>query len=289
MATRLTDSHLTAIFGVFSTPREYILNLYDTYHPYAEIVGIVLGLIALAFAFKQLGDSQRLLSEMSTQFVNVFPYNLSAIVELMEKASSSVDIMVDIVGYGHYSAPEEFTKYQNKLNEFAHNDKIRLRMLVYGKRLTARTRDEQFGGPNGFAEIRKSMQFRRYFRDVHKGYAEPQDYNSFIKILDEKEQTYEKEAKGFGASIYTSDEPFRFFLWLIDDAEAAFSFQTYGEHFDEVCFRTRDGHLIKTFTRLFRDAWAELEKSNGPAQGPEKGEAPAATPAHTTPPLSEPA
>jgi hypothetical protein len=283
----LTYSYLASIFRTSAALQGYFPHLPEAYRTYAEPLGIILGIIALALAFKQLRDSQRLLSEMSTQFANVFPYNLSAIVELMGKASSSVDIMVDIVGYGHYSAPEEFTKYQNKLYDLARNDSVRVRMLVYGKNLTATTRDEQFGGEKCFDDIKKSVSFRRYFKVIHKGYPEPKDYEAFIKILDEKEQAYEKDAKDRGATVYSAEEPFRFFLWLIDEAEAVFSFQTYGEHFDEICFRTRDGHLIKTFTRLFSEAWCELERGKTVSLAP-RANAAAIAPQTATPAAGTP-
>jgi hypothetical protein len=280
----LTYSYLASIFGAPSASQQYIPYLSEAFHTYAEPVGIILGMLALALAFKQLRDSQRLLSEMSTQFANVFPYNLSTIIELMGKASSRVDIMVDIVGYGHYSAPEEFTKYQNKIYDLA-KDGVPVRMLVYGKNLTATTRDEQFGGKKCFEDIKKSVSFRRYFKVIRKGYPEPKDYEAFIKILDEKEQAYEEEAIERGANVQSAEEPFRFFLWLIDEAEAVFSFQTHGEHFDEICFRTRDGHLIKTFTRLFSEAWGELEKGKAAALATQAGVAPPA--AQTAPPAAE--
>jgi hypothetical protein len=315
----------------FVAARQYLLQLHETIHPYAELLAILLGIAAMIFAFRQFRDSMRLIGEarvlfeevrdishlskelsdrvreiagesdqlvarvgemtaetkaikdeMSTRFVNVFPYNLRTIVDMMGNASSSVDIMVDITGYGHYSAPEEFTKYQNKLNELALNSNVRLRMLVYGQELTAKTRDEQFGGAAKFAKIKSSTQFKHYFKEVHRGYCEPTDYAAFIKILEEKELSYEKEVKGRGAVVGCSEQPFRFYLWLIDEAEAAFSFQTYGEHFDEICFRTRDGHLIKTLTRLFTDAWEEWKESQ--SQRPA-----AAAPVNPRPPTLPPA
>jgi hypothetical protein len=38
--------------------------------------------------------------------------------------------------------------------------------------------------------------------------------------------------------------------------EAVFGFQICGEHFREICFRTKDGNLIHTFADLFRQAWS---------------------------------
>jgi hypothetical protein len=313
------------------TLQQNIIHFYDVYHPWVEMIGILLGVAALAFALKQLRDSQRLIrdarrtsedsaavfqkvqditrlskelsdrvgeiteqtrsikDEMSTKFVSFFPHNLESVVKLIGSASSCVDIMVDIVGYGHYSAPAKFLDYEKKLKELANAPNVKLRMLVYGQRLTETTRDEQFGGKAKFEEIRSSPEYRRYFKEVHKGVTEPKDYESFIAWLDKMEREYEEQVRGHGALVGSSEKPFRFFLWLVDKSEAAFSFQTYGEHFDEICFRTRDGHMINMFSRLFCDAWAEWEKANAHAQKPSVGVVAPGSPSSSFPMSAPPA
>jgi hypothetical protein len=247
-----------------------------------EITGFLVGVIALIVAAKEFrhvktlinsteklaADSQQIVSDskklldtstgiaesMSTRFVGQFPYNLNDLSKVLGRAASHVEIMVDIVAYGHYSSPEAFQKYFDRLSKIAINPDVNLRMIVYGEKLNEQSRQDQFGGEQHFAEIKKDPKFDRYF-PRQKANDIPTTYGGFIGRLADRENLLKQTMQAGGADIRESSEQFRFFLWLIDDVEAVFSFQMYGEHFHEICFRTRDGNLIRTFSTLFEHGW----------------------------------
>ena len=203
-------------------------------------------------------NTAQIANSMSTGFIGEFPYNLSAITDVLKQAKSHVEIMVDIAAYGHYSNPVDFLQYFGQLDRLAQAREVRLRMVVYDEKLNEASRDDQFGGQPKFAAIRDDPKFREYFAK-HKG-DHPTDYASFIKILQEREHNRKITLQTNEAEIQDSNERFRFFLWLVDDVEAVFAFQICGEHFREICFRTKDGNLIHTFADLFRQAWGQETK-----------------------------
>jgi len=222
---------------------------------------------------RKLLDNSTLLSRytaqiansMSTGFIGEFPYNLSTITEVLEQAKVHVEIMVDIAAYGHYSNPEDFLQYFQQLEKLAQAKEVQLRMIVYDEKLNETSRDDQFGGQPRFTAIRDDPKFKQYFAK-HKG-DHPTDYASFIKILQEREHNRKITLQTNEAEIRDSNERFRFFLWLVDDVEAVFAFQICGEHFREICFRTKDGNLIHTFAELFRQAWGPQAKPQAGAGG----------------------
>jgi hypothetical protein len=209
---------------------------------------------------KLLDTSAAIADSMSTRFVGQFPYNMGDLCKVLGHAASHVEIMVDIVAYGHYSSPEGFGKYFEKLHKIALAPDVKLRMIVYDQKLNNHTRDGQFGGEQGFAEVRKDPKFDRFFPRKANNDA-PTAYGDFIQKLSERENLLQQTIHTSGAEIRESNEQFRFFLWLVDDVEAVFSFQMYGEHFNEICFRTRDGNLIRTFSKLFEHGWTHAVRA----------------------------
>jgi hypothetical protein len=249
-----------------------------------EFVGLIVGILALRIASKEIGhvkklaedskqlvegsktlldastllsrDTSQIANSMSTQFIGEFPYNLSTITQVLEGARAHVEVMVDIAAYGHYSNPEAFLQYFQKLEKLAMEPDVQLRMIVYDDALNARSRDDQFGGREAFAAIRADRKFDQYFAK-HSSAGVPADYDAFIKFLQIREDQRKITLETNGAQIKEAKERFRFFLWLVDDVEAVFAFQICGEHFREICFRTKDGNLIHSFADLFRQAWSQ--------------------------------
>src|SRR5258707_3582079 len=85
------------------------------YHSILDIIAIVGFIITLVGIVYQFADSKNqklqlndMAKSMSTRFVGVFPRNLSEIIDLIDRAQSSLDIMVDICAYGQYSNVEQF-------------------------------------------------------------------------------------------------------------------------------------------------------------------------------------
>jgi hypothetical protein len=252
---------------------EWLVNNRETIFRTIEFFGLIVGIAALIIAaieFRHVrtllgsseriaGDSKQIASSMSTRFIGEFPYNLVAITDALAAARSHVEIMVDIAAYGHYSNPEAFLQYFQRLEKLAMEPDVQLRMIVYDETLNAAGRDDQFGGQAGFSIIRGDRKFEQYFAK-HRAEDIPDDYTAFIKFLQVREEQRKVTLQTNGAEIRDSNERFRFFLWLVDDVEAVFAFQICGEHFREICFRTKDGNLIHTFADVFKQAWSQLAK-----------------------------
>jgi hypothetical protein len=198
-------------------------------------------------------DTAQIANSMSTQFIGEFPYNLSTLTQVLSAAKAHVEVMVDIVAYGHYSSPEAFLQYFQQLERIAVEPNVQLRMIVYDERLNAIGRDDQFGGQESFAAIKCDRKFEQYFAKHTQQI--PDNYTAFINFLKVREEQRKSALQNDGAEVRDSDERFRFFLWLVDDVEVVFAFQVCGEHFREICFRTKDGNLIHTFADVFRQAW----------------------------------
>jgi len=282
------------------TAWEWLANNREVIFKAIEFFGLVVGIVALIIATVELrhvrtllGSSERIATDsknlledsrklldnstllsrntaqiansMSTGFIGEFPYNLSAITDVLEQAKVHVEIMVDIAAYGHYSNPEDFLQYFQQLERLAQAKEVRLRMIVYDEKLNATSRDDQFGGQSRFTTIRDDPKFKQYFAK-HRGDI-PNDYSAFIKLLQQREDHRKVTLQTNEAEIRDSNERFRFFLWLVDDVEAVFAFQVCGEHFREICFRTKDGNLIHTFADLFRQAWGQETKPHAGAGG----------------------
>jgi hypothetical protein len=243
------------------------MHLEHFLRPLGDYAALILGVAALVFAFVQLRHSRHLIRDaarivdgtevianaLSTRFIGEFPKNMRTILEVLRDATSHVEILVDIVAYGHYSSPDSFLAYRQQLEALGSKPDIELRMVVHGPRLTDASRRAQFKAD----EFPKLQQTDLYLQFTKKK-REPKSYEEFIQLLLEEEKSWDDHMVKQGAKIFPAEEPFPFFLWLVDGREAVFSFQTYGEHYHEICFRTRDGNLVKAFSDLFN---ANLSKS----------------------------
>ena len=77
-----------------------------------EFFTSLLAIAAIVFATLQFVDSRKqekymrdLAEQMSTRFIGAFPDNLEPISEIVSHSHKTLDIMVDTLGYGEYSAP----------------------------------------------------------------------------------------------------------------------------------------------------------------------------------------
>src|SRR5713226_7999366 len=150
---------------------DYIFALFEYFlhalHVASEPVTVTLAIIAIVYAAIQKRESRQLLhssneltgdmlaiaSSMSTRYLGVFPKNMDDICEVVSKTDRTLDIQVDVVAYGHYSRPEGFQKYVERIEKIA---KITphpvIRLLVYSDETAQAGRKWQFGGPDGFTK-----------------------------------------------------------------------------------------------------------------------------------------
>lgn len=219
-----------------------------------------LAILAIIFATKQFFDARKHTKEMkeiarsmSTRFIGELPKNMIGIVELVEKAHTSLDIMVDCIDYGSYSAPEQFQKYLGKLKEKARSQ-ITVRLLIYNDEQRREASKAQF--PSGeYDQTKKSQKYKHFFEIQHPGEKVPDTCGEFLNSRIGWQNGYAQEIKQAGVEIRTVSVPSVMFLWLKDEEDAVASFSNANAAVDELGFRTRDGRLIDTFQRLFDETW----------------------------------
>jgi hypothetical protein len=203
------------------------------------------------------GEMRAIANAMSTKYVGGFPKNMGDICEVVGMADRSLDIQVDLLAYGHYSNPDAFNRYIDKIEDFvSRNPQAIIRVLVYADHAAEKGRSGQFGGPEGFAEEMKSERFRRCFTELYNSET-PSTYDQFMKYLADRQVECRKRLECYRAiKIRYASFPFRLFLWVEDQEEAVFAFEMYGQN-RTISFRTRDGNLIHTFGTMFEQNWQD--------------------------------
>jgi hypothetical protein len=236
------------------------------------------------------GSLEAVAQSMSTRFVGFFPKNLSDINDIVLHANQSLDIMTDYVGYGHYSAPDDFESYRMQLEKLA-NHGVPIRLLVYTRGAAQRTHGTQFLDQQFCGDIvnrdEKLVRFCHKFRNT--GFCkrfnaeEKLDFDtrfcgrldptqnplppSEVKKLESsvKLNSLKVEFDDLIFSLHTSymtellqrgvmireTEALPFFLWSADDHEAVISFLNEASKQErEVSFRTRDASLVDKTFRV---------------------------------------
>lgn len=103
------------------------------------LVAIAAGLVAIVFELElhrqvTTGDSKLnvIVSSLSTRYVAEFPHDLQSVRTLLSNAKEGdrVRILVDFIGYGHYSAPENFQKYMDSISDARRNG-AKVQLLIY--------------------------------------------------------------------------------------------------------------------------------------------------------------
>lgn len=194
---------------------------------------------------------------MSTKYVGGFPKNIVDICEVVSSADNHLDIQVDLVAYGHYSNPDGFKRYIDRIEDLAKRlPQPHIRILVYVEETARRVLESQFGGPDEFPEEMASERYRRYFRELYKD-EPPATSESFINYLVKVQREWRERIQRYKAvELRFAGFPFRLFLWIEDQEEAVFAFEMYGRN-RTISFRTRDGNLINTFHTVFEQNWQE--------------------------------
>jgi hypothetical protein len=203
-------------------------------------------------------EMRNIASSMSTKYIGVFPKNMGDICEVVSLTDRRLDIQVDLVAYGHYSNPEGFQRYVEKIEEIAKKTPHpTIRLLVYSDETAQAGRAWQFGGPEGFPKEKESERFRRYFCELYKCPNPPAAYTEFIDYMANRQRDWRSRLERYNAvEIRYATFPFRLFLWMEDQEEGVFAFEMYNRN-RTISFRTRDGNLIRTFGSVFEQNWAD--------------------------------
>lgn len=240
---------------------DYILQL-----DWRDALDTFLAALAIVTASVQFFDSRNqkrkmdeIAGSMSTRFVGVFPKNMTEIIDIVDRASGSLDIMIDICAYGHYSNPLLFLNYVQAIERAVQQRNLTVRMIIYDEN-QARSDQEAsvFGSANFFEEERKSLRYTNFFKKRKNTISEPQSVEEFKKMLASEQRSYTQRFLHDGIEIRTVSEDLLMFMWLDDNQDAVFSFRgDRGER--ELSFRTRDGNLLTTLRYVFDQIWVQAK------------------------------
>ena len=232
-----------------------------------EGISFVLTVFAIGFAVIQFSDAKEhshglesLKESASTHFVGIFPKNLAEINKVIAEADDHLDIMVDFVGYGHYSAPDDFDKYQRKIEDLAQRGKA-VQMLIYERGKAQQIHDSQFTKQNfedasGVKTGRPDLKFVAFCNKYNQGRL-PTTKPEFDGLLFHKQEDYITDLLERGVRIRKTREDLPFYLWNEDDEAAIFSFLNEDAQGDrEVSFRTYDARILRdAFKKRFQALW----------------------------------
>lgn len=209
----------------------------------------------------QAGDLKDISGSMSTRFVGPFPENMKAIISLLDKANRTIEILVDFPGYGQFSALDSHIAYLEKLIR-ARQRKVKVQIIGYQLALATKERAEQFPDcpPDQWTQIAASQNFHEYF-NFFTDLPRPNDSKMLRQALVRRDVALFDELRGKGVEWKFHQETAAFFLWLVDGAEAIFTFKNVGRKDVGLSFRTRDGNLVRQFKEIFSRRWTNAREN----------------------------
>ena len=217
----------------------------------------VLAVLAIAFAIVQFMDAKRQEREItaiegsvSTRFVGLFPKNLRHIREVISQADRYVYVMVDFIGYGQYSAPDEHQKYLAALQTAIRNN-LDVKVICYTAILGEEERKQQFPDPPAQFEGIRNKKIFEAFCATNKISPCPATNAALREALERRDAL----VRPVSNTKYL-DEAAAFFVWLEDDEDAVFTFKNLGNRELGLSFRTQDANLIRQFKEIFNETWA---------------------------------
>jgi hypothetical protein len=230
-----------------------------------------------------------LLGTASTKYIDDFPNDVPGIQEVMSGTCRSLDIMVSVPGYAQYSSPKDFDHYKatlvavakstlrenkalkkclgKKIEEsWKDDDKAQVRLLLFQPPQRRTMLEDQFKKDKFLLGLRNpssetSKKFINFFTanprliqgttpDAYLQKVRDSAYDDFLDQLQKLHHQHEEQYCNEGILIKYSPEQFSTFLWLQDNDQAAFSYDT-----NKITFKTNDQTLVKSFRSVFEDAW----------------------------------
>lgn len=274
--------------------------------PFWDLVVVFLTVIMLYLAFRQYRDSKSQLEQInlvseriSTKYLKDFPSTLGPIGQFISHTENHLDIMLDFLGYGDFSSPDDFENlYISELKKLCLTKKVRI--IIYDNETAREALKRQFpNNENGdvFSKFKASRAFEGYFVGHHKTYLGNTSYSDFIKnlkyeqflgLLLDDEDVHRKELENLKmVQIHRAHGPqFAVLLWIRDGRDAVFSFPFSDQELlqklsanqlsaemkrvsgndlleqlsKEVTFQSSDRDLINVFQELFEEEWRRSAK-----------------------------
>lgn len=237
------------------------------------IIAILAGILAVIYEWKlhrsfeaQKEEINEIVLSVHTRHVGDWPDHLRAITDLVSRASRGDElvILVDHLGYGHYSRPEDYEIYLTKLEQARHNGAV-IRMLTYAEDPARERLTRQFGGTfdANSAEFRKYAAF--YKRLIDKT---PTTNDEFLSLA----LFVESELVSRILAVRTTEDAIQVstikdpgdeeaFFWMMrresSPVEMLFAYPRFGSGKTGHGFMTREPHLMSIFSKQFDQKWTE--------------------------------
>lgn len=242
-----------------------------------EIIGLVLAVIGIIFAWWHVRDLEEIAKSMSTRSVGRFPDFVNDVETTVKSAKRSLVIACDFPAYGEFDNKGLGIRHaiEDKLRE---GKTVQLTFLSPDKRELARR--AQFPESEWNATMRDETQRRNMivFMRNH-GYSKPGPpmYSDFGEtMLDFDRGLLNQQFHSADISEVTAEMPL--FFWIADDREAVLVAQTPGGHEDSA-FWTRDAQLIAVLKNIATD----YRHSTVPCSPQGQNQAPSSARAHPSP------
>jgi hypothetical protein len=205
------------------------------------------------------GNIKEVAGSISTQYVDTFPANMPAIIDLIERTNSSLLVVTDAPAYGHFSNPSAFEQYRRRLEALASPDKkVKIRLLSYDDPTIISSAKNQFGQID-IQQVRKMGSYNTYFA-FWKNKPQPKTVEDFYDLIKENNNKFRQELAEYNVEISETQKPLPVFLWMRDEKEAILSFYNYGQSPREVSFRTNDQSLIKILNEIADGAFKDSKR-----------------------------
>jgi hypothetical protein len=244
------------------------------------VVAILYGIIAVLYEWRlhrafesQEKNIKDIILSVHTRYLGDWPGHLGNITNLIATSTENDEILiaVDFLAYGTISVPEEYEKYFSAIKA-ARARKSRIRIIIHGQELAARSFEKQFGqyrAPQRFQELKLQLtRFKERYKNILASV--PEDYDKFFQAVLQVQNALSGELivpVDDPAQIATSSAPTSsdsllgegVFYWLVKKsgrpAAMIFAYPKFVGFGKGYGFETRDDRLMEVFASQFEDKW----------------------------------
>ena len=239
---------------------------------FLAMVAIVFGIVAIVYERelhlgfeKQKKEINDIVLAVHTRHLGAWPDHLRDITSLLSRAAADDElwILVDHIGYGHYSRPDDFERYLDGL-ESARNRGVSVRLLTYAEKQANEGVRRQFKEETFALDSPEVQAYFSRYSGIMSG--RPANYDQFIDYalaLENHfcEQLILKRLVKHPIEIRTlndgGDEDA--FFWMrrrgSTEIEVVFAYPKFGSGQKGHAFISRDSHLMDEFAARFEDKW----------------------------------
>lgn len=230
--------------------------------------GTVIGLILALYQLHRMrGDARALAqihSSLTTRYIGQFPGFCKDIVELLDRAKNSIDIMCDFPGYAAFTDPGMFLNYRQTIERKLKREGVRVSITCYDAGRRREFFDEGFRGTRTWDAWRRmpenAAHLRAYLRqEQREAELDTMTQARLGELLEQGD--CEVLAHAFkGAEVKEMSAHLPVYFWLVDGMAAIFVFSVRAEQAFEHGFSTTDARFITALQDLRKRYLRENEE-----------------------------